>query len=348
MRREPADFGMTVAAPRVGLSYPLIAFAVFAPIILIAAASPDAQNYYLWTMSDNWWLGHQYGSKAFSGGTWSGSLFYGGRIVWSRLAYHELVMGFYMFGWEFFFRGFLLNGFRRFLPLSGAILLQAAFFTALHIGKPIPEVISSFSRRDSDGLAGNSLPLFRALLFAPLPYFGRATMARCCSPIFTLTCPMRPPFSLLDRRADRRDTILFYALPFRGTLSYNDALEAEERVEPESELSETTFEVRWENGKCIGIVEAVGEVDLATVSDFKAALIEAAGADEALLIDLSRVIYMDSSGFSTLLEVNRVLRPMGLPCIWSAPTATSVACWKLPVSTRFSAWVNQRNLFCVN
>ena len=84
-------------------------------------------------------------------------------------------------------------------------------------------------------------------------------------------------------------------------------------MDTELELDQTTFEVRWEDGKSISVVAAVGEVDLATVADFKAALIEAAGADEAMIIDLSRTTYMDSSGFSTLLEVNRVLRPMGLP-----------------------------------
>ncbi len=84
-------------------------------------------------------------------------------------------------------------------------------------------------------------------------------------------------------------------------------------METEQDLDETNFEVRWENGKSVSIVAAIGEVDLATVADFKAVLIEAAGADEAMIIDLSRTTYMDSSGFSTLLEVNRVLRPMGLP-----------------------------------
>jgi anti-sigma B factor antagonist len=82
---------------------------------------------------------------------------------------------------------------------------------------------------------------------------------------------------------------------------------------PDLELPESTFEVRWETDQAIGIVEAVGEVDLATIPAFKAALIEAAEADEGLIIDLSRVIYMDSSGFGTLLEVNRALRPLGLP-----------------------------------
>lgn len=79
------------------------------------------------------------------------------------------------------------------------------------------------------------------------------------------------------------------------------------------EMPETSFKVRWENTDCVGIVEAIGEVDLATVPALKAALIEAAEADEGLIIDLSKVTYMDSSGFSTLLEVNRALKPLGLP-----------------------------------
>ena len=51
---------------------------------------------------------------------------------------------FYMFCWEFFFRGFLLFGIAQgFGPLA-AILLQAALFGAAHWGKPMPEFYSSF------------------------------------------------------------------------------------------------------------------------------------------------------------------------------------------------------------
>ena len=47
----------------------------------------------------------------------------------------------YMLGWEYFFRGFLLEGLRAHFK-EGAIILQMIPFTLLHLGKPDIEVIS--------------------------------------------------------------------------------------------------------------------------------------------------------------------------------------------------------------
>lgn len=141
LKREPAEFGMTVGDVKWGLRWALLLFAAFVPVILLFAPNAGPQQYYL-----NW-MGPGLGSGAVQGiyydyarGVWSA----GGRIDWARLAYHELVMGFYMFGWEWYFRGFLLTGSRRILPVWAAVLLQSLFFTALHWGKPLPEVASSF------------------------------------------------------------------------------------------------------------------------------------------------------------------------------------------------------------
>ena len=70
--------------------------------------------------------------------------------------------------------------------------------------------------------------------------------------------------------------------------------------------------VRWVEEGAIAVVEMEGEIDLATLPEFKAVLIDASEADRAIIIDLSKVTYMDSSGFSTLLESNRLLRPLGI------------------------------------
>lgn len=58
------------------------------------------------------------------------------------MAYAELSYGFYLFCWEFFFRGYLLFGLQRSLGSIAAVLLQAAAFGMMHYGKP--EMIPSF------------------------------------------------------------------------------------------------------------------------------------------------------------------------------------------------------------
>ena len=57
---------------------------------------------------------------------------------------YQIGNGVYLFGWEFFFRGFLLFGVTRIAGLKAAILLQAIPFMLLHKGKPEIEMASSF------------------------------------------------------------------------------------------------------------------------------------------------------------------------------------------------------------
>ncbi len=141
LRRDPTESGMTVGDTPTIWRYCLVAFALFLPVVIISSATHDSQSYYLGWM-DDFYLG---GSKAFIHAYYDKTrdVFFGGQIDYGRFAYHELVMCFYMFGWEYFFRGFLLNGFRRFLPLWPAIVLQTLFFATLHLGKPVPELLSS-------------------------------------------------------------------------------------------------------------------------------------------------------------------------------------------------------------
>lgn len=74
-----------------------------------------------------------------------------GKINVKALVYYELAMGFYMYCWEFFFRGFMLFGLMRTkLGPWGAVILQAIPFTLLHwsfnpaASKPMPEVAGAF------------------------------------------------------------------------------------------------------------------------------------------------------------------------------------------------------------
>lgn len=56
--------------------------------------------------------------------------------------YFSVAYGYYLFCWEFFFRGFLTFGLYRWLGWWG-VGLQAAAFALLHYGKPLPEVLGS-------------------------------------------------------------------------------------------------------------------------------------------------------------------------------------------------------------
>src|SRR3954452_10816380 len=56
-------------------------------------------------------------------------------------------------------------------------------------------------------------------------------------------------------------------------------------------------------------VTAVGEIDLSTVDDLRRAVTDAAGDGvDTLLLDLSRVEFIDSAGLGGLLELRSTLR----------------------------------------
>jgi anti-sigma B factor antagonist len=61
----------------------------------------------------------------------------------------------------------------------------------------------------------------------------------------------------------------------------------------------------------ISILDVVGEIDIYTTPQFKEAIKEAIGDSNAtIIVNMSRVAYMDSSGFGTLLSATKRLRPM--------------------------------------
>lgn len=62
----------------------------------------------------------------------------------ATLAAYELTYGFYLFCWEFFYRGFLTFGIARGMGSAAGVLLQAVGFGIMHLGKPTPEMLSSF------------------------------------------------------------------------------------------------------------------------------------------------------------------------------------------------------------
>lgn len=136
LRREPSDIGFSVGDLGKGTLAALVCFVLFCPVIYYFAAQAGPQSYYL-----RWMWGSGAVENLFRG---ANNAFIGGRIDPMGLAFHEIIMGFYMFGWEFFFRGFLLKGFEKIMPFWWAVFLQAALFMGLHYGKPMEETLSSF------------------------------------------------------------------------------------------------------------------------------------------------------------------------------------------------------------
>jgi uncharacterized protein len=49
----------------------------------------------------------------------------------------------YFIGWEFLFRGWLLNGLLPHFGRGGAVLIQTVPFAIMHLGKPEPEALGS-------------------------------------------------------------------------------------------------------------------------------------------------------------------------------------------------------------
>lgn len=108
-RRSPRQYGFQWGDWRAGLALTAIVIAIAAPILwYFAHSSPALVQYYA----------HQWGPAA------------------PLLTFLDL------FGWEFFFRGFLLFGYARYFG-SNALWIQAMPFALAHIGKPAVETYST-------------------------------------------------------------------------------------------------------------------------------------------------------------------------------------------------------------
>jgi anti-sigma B factor antagonist len=59
-------------------------------------------------------------------------------------------------------------------------------------------------------------------------------------------------------------------------------------------------------------VHAGGEVDLSTVDQLRAAVLGAAEDSERLVLDLSRVGFIDTTGLATLIELRSTLQSRGV------------------------------------
>jgi membrane protease YdiL (CAAX protease family) len=116
--KEPlASFGLQKG----DLSYGMKALAIMAPILILASYLSSG----LGVFRAEYPLYHR------AGATVSGFA-----------AYALLYLGFY-FGWEIFFRGFMLFGLGRSIGPTGAILVQTLASCLAHIGKPAGEIYGS-------------------------------------------------------------------------------------------------------------------------------------------------------------------------------------------------------------
>lgn len=98
----------------IGVTIPL----VVVPLIYIAAGMPDIQQEY------------PLSKQLFDYPNW---------IIWYEMSY----VIFYYIAWEFFFRGFLLFGFKDRFGAFNAILIQTISSCLIHIGKPDGETLGS-------------------------------------------------------------------------------------------------------------------------------------------------------------------------------------------------------------
>ena len=116
-RLHLSQFGMRHPVGRANL-IALLLYLVMLPLLVIASRMSVFQNYYpMQTLA-------AYNLHYF--------------------IYFELTYGFYLWCWEFFFRGFLTFGLARAIGFTYAIIAQAAAFGLMHIGKPWPEMAGSF------------------------------------------------------------------------------------------------------------------------------------------------------------------------------------------------------------
>jgi anti-sigma B factor antagonist len=77
-------------------------------------------------------------------------------------------------------------------------------------------------------------------------------------------------------------------------------------------LESIRLDTKYREEQGYKILEVEGEIDVYTAPQFKEAVNKIiAGGQKDLIVDMSQVSYMDSSGFGTLLSATKRLRPEG-------------------------------------
>ena len=134
LREDPDKFGFTLGSwNRIWV----VLIVLFAGLLVAMAAASRwqvFQSYYpLFRRFDEFrpWFAHNYPEN---------NPFVSAPMM---MLYAQASYGLYMFCWEFFFRGYLLFGMLRSIGWP-AVLVQAAAFGLLHLGKPVTEQVASY------------------------------------------------------------------------------------------------------------------------------------------------------------------------------------------------------------
>lgn len=131
---DPARFGLAPCSSGRVWAVVAVVFAGLAVVMFAASHWPRFQAYYplfkQYPEFGQWFTGNYPQRNPFT----SAPL---------MMLYAEASYGLYLFCWEFFFRGYLLFGLFRTIGWT-AILVQAAAFGLLHLGKPVAEQVASY------------------------------------------------------------------------------------------------------------------------------------------------------------------------------------------------------------
>lgn len=122
-RQEPNQFGLTRGDQRLGMKWVWIAWIGMILPLVFYSYQTSAKQFYVQGRLESYYLTGL--------GTVLNPILH--TVNYKALLYFELGMGFYMFCWEFFFRGFLLFGLQKSrLGTWGAVGVQALLFMLLH------------------------------------------------------------------------------------------------------------------------------------------------------------------------------------------------------------------------
>jgi len=117
LKSKPAEFGFRLGDYKFGIASYLLFLVIMIPVIWVVSGNETFAKAY-----------PQAGARV--------------RANMSVLLYYELFVGFYMFAWEFFWRGYMLFGLKNKFGYY-SIFIQMIPFFILHHGKPELETFSS-------------------------------------------------------------------------------------------------------------------------------------------------------------------------------------------------------------
>jgi len=115
-RERLSDYGLKIGDYKTGLTFSLVFLFVMVILIWFVSATPDFANMYPHLQST--------------------------KINWKTLLIYESGMFFYMFAWEFIWRGFMLFGLEKKFGWY-SVFIQMIPFVILHNGKPFLETFGA-------------------------------------------------------------------------------------------------------------------------------------------------------------------------------------------------------------